>query len=241
MKIYTRSGDQGNTSLYSGERVRKCDQRIEAYGDVDELNSVIGAFSAAVAILHGAPPPCAEIAGGGADRAPKAPVGQAAPAVSTAPREPDEASLAGLGRELERIQGDLLHAGGWLAASPGSSAATTLAPFSEERTAALERGIDRMESALPALRAFILPGGHPAAAWGHVARCVCRRAERRVLALLDRPDPANTAGGDARAVDPVRREQGLILIYLNRLSDFLFVAARFCNHAAGCGDRSWQP
>jgi cob(I)alamin adenosyltransferase len=208
MRIYTRSGDRGMTSLLSGERVRKDEARIEAYGDLDELNSVLGALAAAVRELG-------ETSGSEAQRA-----------------------APGLVEGLERIQGDLLRAGGWLATSPGSPAIASLGEFPADRTAWLEALIDELEADLPTLTRFILPGGHPASAWAHLARCVCRRAERRVTHLAV---PAEGGAAPAAPADPVVLQQQRILVYLNRLSDCLFVLARTCNRIASSADRVWEP
>ena len=172
MKIYTKTGDAGDTSLFGGARVPKDDPRIAAYGTVDELNAFIGL------------------------------------ARSTWPVSP-------LDEHLGRIQSDLFDVGAHLA-SPGSARFTGADPA---RSAELEQAIDSMESELPPLRNFILPGGCAAAAQLHVARTVCRRAERLVAALHDEPS----------------------IVYLNRLSDFLFVAARFANLKNGVGDMPWAP
>ena len=120
--------------------------------------------------------------------------------------------------EIRRIQGELLHIGAWLAATPGSQTLTLLKAPSQASVEALERSIERMEEDLPALQGFILPGGHVSAAWAHVARCVCRRAERRVAAV---PSPE-------------------VLPWLNRLSSYLYVVARSCNHARGVPESQWK-
>jgi cob(I)alamin adenosyltransferase len=171
------SGDQGMTSLLSGERVPKGHVRIEACGELDELASVLGALAASLA-------------------------------------EDQEVARA----EIRQIQGELLHAGAWLAVTPGSPTLGLLKPPSEASVEALERGIERMEQDLPPLQGFILPGGHPTAAWAHVARCVCRRAERRVASV---PSPE-------------------VLPWLNRLSSYLYVLARHCNHARGIPEGLWK-
>lgn len=168
MKIYTRTGDHGQTSLFGGTRVAKHDARIEAYGTVDELNSFLGTISG----FH----------------------------------------------EIASIQADLFEIGAHLA-SPGTSRFPGVDPA---RIETLERAIDAMESELAPLTTFILPGGSPAAAQLHIARTVCRRAERRVVALED-DSPATQS----------------TIAYLNRLSDYLFVAARFANHRAGVADVPW--
>jgi cob(I)alamin adenosyltransferase len=188
MKIYTGGGDQGRTSLFSGERVFKAHARIEAYGDVDELNSMLGALAAAL-----------------------------------------PARAAAIGAEIARLQADLMKVGAWLATSPGSPALAQIEALTAADAAALEAAIDHLDAGLPPLRSFILPGGHPAAAWAHVARTVCRRAERRVVGLAD------------TAEDPARQDYfGGILVYLNRLSDYLFVLARYLNHVTGIPDRIWK-
>ena len=173
MKIYTRTGDTGQTALFGGKRVGKDDARIEAYGTVDELNSFIGLARA------------------------------------TWPESPVDA-------ELERIQNDLFDVGAQLAA-PGQDRFTGADP---RRIEELEGAIDRAEKELVPLTNFILPGGSLAAAQLHVARTVCRRAERIVVSL----------GAEA--------PRGTI-VYLNRLSDFLFVAARFVNARLETSDVIW--
>jgi len=188
MKIYTGSGDRGKTSLFSGERLSKNNVRIEAYGDVDELNSYLGVLAATLG--------------------------------------PDSDSRA----ELLAIQSMLLQTGAWLATTPLSSSTAALDVFNEEPIRALESAIDRMEQTLTPLNEFILPGGQMAAALAHVARTVCRRAERHVVAISD-------AGRDGQQPPESYR---LLLVYLNRLSDYLFVLARYCNHIAGEKDLVWK-
>ena len=173
MKIYTRTGDAGETSLLGGHRVAKNDPRIEAYGTVDELSSFIGVARAAW------------------------------------PQSPIDGQLAS-------IQNDLFDVGAQLAAVDASR----FPGAAEGRIADLERSIDEMESELPALTNFILPGGTAAAAHLHVARTVCRRAERNVVA---------TGTAQERTIR-----------YLNRLSDYLFVAARYANAKQGVADVLWK-
>jgi cob(I)alamin adenosyltransferase len=179
MKIYTKSGDAGETGLVDGSRVRKDHPRVAAFGDVDELNAAIG-----VARTHA-----------GED-------------------------LTAL---LDGVQRDLFAIGAQIAdpRAPGA-ARKEKAALAPGRIVDLEHAIDARDAQMPALNAFILPGGTPLAASLHVARTVCRRAERSVLAL-----------GPADPVDP------LILVYLNRLSDLLFVLARHANHAAGHPEPKW--
>jgi cob(I)alamin adenosyltransferase len=179
MKIYTKTGDAGETSLFDNSRVSKADSRVDAYGEVDELNACLGAARAA-----------------GLD--------------------------AELTTAVEAIQRDLFAVGARLA-DPASRLASrvTKASVGDTDVARLERLIDRLEGGLTPLRRFILPGGSPAGAWLHLARTVCRRAERRVVAL----------GPDA--VDPI------VIVYLNRLSDLLFVMARAVNQRAGVPETEW--
>lgn len=188
IKIYTGAGDRGRTSLFSGERVPKDFDRVEAYGDVDELNSVVGAL---VAVLPG-----------------------------------EDTDLIG---DLHQIQSDLFHVGAWLATMPESPSRALLREIGQEHVASLEKAIDRMDESLPVLRGFILPGGHISAAWSHVARTVCRRAERRVVKLL----LGSTESGKSDGLERV-------IVYLNRLSDYLFVLARHCNLIRDVPDVLWR-
>lgn len=173
-KIYTRTGDDGSTGLGDGTRVPKDSERVEAYGTVDELNSVLGLLLC-------------------------------------------EALSEDVRGALTRIQHSLFDLGGELCI-PGRSVLT------ETQVTELEQVLDRLNDKLAPLKEFILPGGTRAAAVCHIARTVCRRAERRVYTLSQ------------REVVPVAS-----LKYLNRLSDLLFVLARALNHAAGAPDILWQP
>ncbi|MGA2480661.1 MAG: cob(I)yrinic acid a,c-diamide adenosyltransferase [Spirochaetia bacterium] len=131
-------------------------------------------------------------------------------------------------REIQRIQGELLHVGARLATSPGAQTLAMLREIGPAETRALEQAIEAMEKTLPPLQSFILPGGHPSAAWAHVARTVCRRAERRILALAAPRDGEADAGIAG------------ILGYMNRLSTYLFVLARACNAALGVPEVPWK-
>ncbi len=181
MKIYTRTGDRGETGLFAGGRVPKDHPRVAAYGDVDELNAAIGAAQAL---------------------------------------DPGdfEAPL------LATIQRDLLTIGAELATPDPATLAKALAgpPTGDAQVAALEQAVDRYDDRLAPLRSFILPGGTPKAAAFHVARTVCRRAERSVVRLAHDTN-----------VSPA------VLRYLNRLSDLLFVLARGANARAGVPDTTW--
>jgi cob(I)alamin adenosyltransferase len=133
--------------------------------------------------------------------------------------------------EIRAVQGDLMRVGAALSATPGSSAASMLATPGTDRIAALEARTEAMEADLPRLQSFILPGGHPSAAWAHVARAVCRRAERHAAALAAPAaslPPGSGSGAEA------------ILPYLNRLSTYLFALARWCNRACGVDEITWK-
>ena len=182
MKIYTRTGDTGETSLFDGTRVQKSDARVDAYGDVDELNACLGLARAS------------------------GPNSKMDPEIEV---------------ELVRLQRDLFALGAQLADPREKLAArVTKAVLGDDDVARLEQVIDRFEAELPPLRRFILAGGCPAGAALHVARAVCRRAERRMVAL----HPAVEA---------------VLLRYVNRLSDLLFVLARAVNHRAGAAETEW--
>ena len=188
MKIYTGTGDHGKTSLFSGERVSKSDRRIEAYGDVDELNSLLGALTADLKEENTVP----------ADA-------------------------------LQRVQADLFQLSALLAVTPDSPAMDSLEKISDNRVSELEQAIDELDAKLPALSGFILPGGHPTAAWAHICRSVCRRAERHVIRISDEYSQGEAA-----------EQFQLAVVYLNRLSDYLFVLARYFNQLRGVSDTLWK-
>ena len=177
MRIYTRTGDGGETSLFDGSRVHKDDARIEAYGTVDELNAVVGGLL-------------------------------------------DHAVLAPQRDAVHGIQDHLFRIGSILADPKGPRPdALTVSPTDIE---AMEGWIDKLEEDLPPLRNFVLPGGHPAVSQCHLARTVCRRAERRTVALdrlVEQPESA--------------------LKYLNRLSDALFTLGRWAAFTAGVVEEKW--
>ena len=179
MKIYTKKGDKGNTSLFGGTRVPKSSSRIEAYGTVDELNSVVG-----LAASHG---------------------------------------LSEQGTQwTKKVQEDLFVLGADLASPPTSK--TRINRIDEETITFLEDAIDAMEENLEPLKNFILPGGSQQGATLHMARTVCRRAERAAVKCSETEELSQ-----------------LTIKYLNRLSDFFFVMARFENKHAGEPEESWKP
>jgi cob(I)alamin adenosyltransferase len=181
MKIYTKTGDRGDTGLFGGGRVAKSHPRVEAYGDVDELNAVLGFVRAT---------------------------------------EP----LPRIDSLLVPIQQDLFAIGALLATPDRDKMRQHLekAKVDDARIAELERAIDAGDAELEPLRSFILPGGTPKAAALHVARTVCRRAERRVVELASDTEIPQ-----------------LVIIYLNRLSDLLFTLARVANRVAGASEVTW--
>ena len=185
VKIYTRTGDTGETSLFGGTRVSKSDPRVDAYGEADELNAFIG-FALAVLSSH-----------------------------------PDSARFADISGALVQIQRDLFALGARLA-DPADriSPRVTKAALHDVDVERLEQLIDRLEADLPALAHFILSGGIEAGAALHVARAVCRRAERRMVTLQPPIDE-------------------ILIRYVNRLSDLLFVMARSVNHRAGASETTW--
>jgi len=180
MKIYTKTGDAGETGLFGGARVSKASLRVATYGDVDELNSAIGWARVAVA----------------------------------------DADLDAL---LNQIQNDLFEVGAELGSTADRKKKGGLPLIEEPQVETLERAIDKYEEGPPALQSFVLPGGSESAARFHLARCICRRAERGLVAL--------------GAEETLRGE---LLRYLNRLSDLLFTLARYANHTAGVEDIPWK-
>ena len=166
----------------------KADKRLEACGDVDELNAVLGALAASLN-----------------DEDPK------------------------VAREIQEIQSMLFHVGSFFATTPGSGLTDSLKPIEDEQIKSIETAIDRMDALLPPLTGFILPAGHASATWAHIARTVCRRAERHAVSLLD--DDAEEERSAA-----CRR----LLVYMNRLSDYLFVLSRYCNRIMGVQEIPWK-
>jgi cob(I)alamin adenosyltransferase len=180
MKIYTRTGDQGTTSLFGGKRVSKADLRIEAYGTIDEFNAWIGMLR-------------------------------------------DQPVNKDRGATLTAIQDRLFTIGSILATAPGNTK-VKIPSLSAEDITFLEKEIDVMDSDLPPMRSFILPGGHASVSFGHLARTVCRRAERLVIAL-----------NGQEPIDP------LVIQYLNRLSDYLFMLCRKMAMELNAPETPWNP
>jgi len=180
MKIYTKTGDKGKTSLFGGKKVSKSDLRIDSYGTVDELNSYIGLVR-------------------------------------------DQEINKDRKEQLVEIQDRLFTIGSILATEPGNDK-VKVPQLSEKDITFLEQQIDSMEEQLPPMKSFVLPGGHQSVSFCHVARCVCRRSERLVIAL-----------NETEAINEK------VYQYLNRLSDYLFVLARKMSHELGAEETPWIP
>lgn len=181
LRIYTKTGDTGKTSLIGGTRVSKSDLRIESYGTVDELNSHIGLLRDHLA---------------------------------------DAQTIA----VLKEIQDRLFTIGSSLACDPVKEPLMKIPDLGEEDIVFLEKEIDRMNESLPAMKNFVMPGGHVAVSQAHITRCVCRRAERICVSMIDHDS----------FVEP------LVIKYLNRLSDYLFVVARYATHLFGAEEITWK-
>lgn len=179
MKIYTKTGDKGITSLLGGKRVYKSDDRINAYGTIDELNSYIGLLG-------------------------------------------DQEVNKGRKIQLKEIQDRLFTLGSHLASDP-EKGSMKLPDLKEDDILLLEKEMDKMNEILPEMRSFILPGGHQSVSFCHIARCVCRRAERLVVQLHEK--------------QPV---EAIIIAYLNRLSDYLFVLSRTMALALNAEEVRWE-
>lgn len=182
MKIYTKAGDQGKTSLIGGTRVPKSHIRIETYGTVDELNSFIGLLSDLV----------------------------------------DDEKIK---TDLKEIQDRLFTVGSSLACDPEKESALKIPDLKEEDITGLEIAMDQMNEVLAPMKSFIIPGGHQAISTAHIARCVCRRAERWCVNMQEEDLFVET----------------LVIKYLNRLSDYLFTLARYIGHLNGVEDIPWKP
>jgi len=182
LKIYTKTGDKGMTSLIGGTKVPKSHRRIEAYGTVDELNSFIGLCL-------------------------------------------DHLKAVPVSHVLQEVQDRLFTIGSSLACDPGKETKLKIPDLTKEDITLLENEMDNMNETLPPMKSFILPGGHVTASTLHVARSVCRRAERCCVRLQKKKEE----------VEP------LIIQYLNRLGDYLFVLSRFTAHRLGAAEIPWKP
>lgn len=189
MKIYTKTGDKGSTSLIGGTKVPKSHLRIEAYGTVDELNSWIGLCR-------------------------------------------DGLADAGSRHLLQEIQDRLFTIGSSLACDPEKEPKMRIPDLEESDIVLLENEMDRMSEEIPPMKSFVLPGGHPLVSQLHIARCVCRRAERCCVRL------------ELEAAENVPEEtktEDFIIKYLNRLSDYLFILSRYTGHLLSAPEIPWKP
>ena len=182
IKIYTKTGDKGKTSLIGGTKVLKSHTRIEAYGTVDELNSYIGLLG-------------------------------------------DQFQHDHTLKSLREIQDRLFTIGSSLACDPDKEPLLKIPDLKEQDISWLEQEIDSMNSGLETMKSFIIPGGHTSISTAHIVRCVCRRAERNCVSMLEQE----------LFVEP------LVIKYLNRLSDYLFVLARFIAYELGVKEIMWKP
>lgn len=181
-KIYTKTGDQGKTSLIGGTKVPKSHVRIESYGTIDELNSYIGLANDLI---------------------------------------PEESLIP----VLREIQDRLFTIGSSLACDPDKETALKIPDLKDTDISFLENEIDRMNGELPDMRSFILPGGHQTVSTIHICRCVCRRAERICVQMKE----------EGLFIEPI------VIQYLNRLSDYLFVLARYAGHLLNVPEIPWKP
>ena len=181
-KIYTKTGDTGETSLFGGARVPKNHIRVEAYGTVDELNSYIGLCKDLLTDAHGQ-------------------------------------------KILLEVQDRLFTIGSSLACDPFKESTLQIPDLNEKDVLLLEKEMDQMNELIPQMKSFILPGGHPTLSQLHIARCVCRRAERCCVRL------------DSEKLE----EETIIIKYLNRLSDYLFVLSRFTGYQLKVAEIPWKP
>ena len=192
-KVYTKTGDQGMTSLVGGIRIDKSSTRLEAYGTVDELSSQLGLLASIVRND------------------------------STSVANEKAAEMQGISELIERVQNTLFNVCSYLATDTSQTPVYESAQLHKEEIAVLEKEIDLITPTLPILHSFVLPGGTMAASQAHVCRTVCRRAERRIVALTHEAE-----------INPD------VLRYINRLSDYLFVLARKLNFIASEEEKIWR-
>ncbi|MBW8887547.1 MAG: cob(I)yrinic acid a,c-diamide adenosyltransferase [Fibrobacteres bacterium] len=207
-RVYTRGGDKGKTSLVGGVRVDKDCRKLESYGTVDELLCLVGTARTVLSTIPG------RVSGAKKASSAKSPVGQKAPA--------SPASPADLEAQLRRVQNRLFDVGSLLA-TPAGQTYPGMPTLSETDVSTLEKEMDLLQTVLPVLDSFVLPGGSPANAALHQCRAVCRRAEREALRLARE-----------EAVDP------LLLKFLNRLSDWFFVLSRYAAWLEGAPEYLWE-
>jgi cob(I)alamin adenosyltransferase len=225
LKIYTKTGDKGTTSLIGGTKVPKSHLRIESYGTVDELNSYIGLLNDQLAAgpspSNTAPSP-SNTALSPFNAAPS----PSNTTISTPPPIPPVNQSFPAGSNLLReIQDRLFTIGASLACDPDKEPKLKIPDLKEADLTLLEKEMDRMEEELPPMKSFILPGGHVAVSTAHIARCICRRAERICVGMQE----------EGLFIEPI------VLKYINRLSDYLFVLARYTAHQLNVPEIPWRP
>jgi cob(I)alamin adenosyltransferase len=215
MRIYTKTGDKGSTSLIGGTKVPKSHLRIESYGTVDELNSFIGLLNDQLSLAGSQTPPSPGITLPSPNDAPNS----AQHPGSAPPLFTDIHPL------LREIQDRLFTIGASLACDPEKEPKLKIPDLKKEDLTTLEKAIDKMDVILPPMKSFLLPGGHIAVSTAHVARCVCRRAERSCVRLQE----------ESLFVEPI------VIRYLNRLSDYLFMLSRYTGHLLNAPEIPWKP
>ena len=225
-KIYTKTGDKGTTSLIGGTKVPKSHLRIEAYGTVDELNSFIGLLRDQLGEAEKAASILASL-NRSISSSSDTPPGGSQPPAAEKPKGPEGPApdLEAIRSYLPDIQDRLFTIGSSLACDPEKETKLSIPDLREEDITILEKSIDAMDSLLPPLRSFILPGGHVAVSTTHIVRCVCRRAERSCVRMQE----------EGLFVEP------LVIRYLNRLSDYFFELARYTAYLLRTEELSWQP
>ena len=238
-KIYTKTGDKGSTSLIGGTKVPKSHLRIESYGTIDELNSFIGLLRDQLGEAEKAASILASLnrrmsSGSGTPTATAQPLQTAFPAQQpptdqtaasnqTAPSgQPDFETIR---TDLLEIQDRLFTIGSSLACDPEKEPKLKIPDLKEEDITELEKSIDQMDSILPPMKSFVLPGGHVAVSTTHIVRCVCRRAERSCVRMQE----------EGLFVEP------MVIRYLNRLSDYFFELARYAGQLLAIEELPWQP
>jgi cob(I)alamin adenosyltransferase len=206
LKIYTKTGDKGKTSLIGGTKVPKNHLRIESYGTIDELNSFIGLLNDQLEAL------------------PEVGPDDLTARLEITPQRP-QPELSADSYLLREVQDRLFTIGASLACDPDKEPRLKIPDLKEEDITRLENEIDRMNEELPPMKSFILPGGHVAVSTAHIARCVCRRAERVCVHMQE----------EGLFIEPI------VLKYINRLSDYLFVLARYTAHRLHAREIPWRP
>ena len=215
MKVYTKTGDKGMTSLVGGKRVAKNSIRLEAYGTIDELNSYLGLLRSYSIVDINQTTDVDKLNNG---------------KLNNGKLNNCELNKDAFTKEIVEIQSRLFDLGSYLATETNEQAKLTLTETDIEN---IEKSIDIMEESLPPMKFFIVPGGTPLISYTHIARTVCRRAERRIIDLAEQVEQSNEIG--QIKLDP------LAIAYVNRLSDYLFVLSRYFAFISGAVEEKWIP